>query len=179
MRIMGVDPGTLITGFGVIDCQGGAMVLVDYGIIRMKGSVSLPERLGTIHSELLSVIDRTNPDAFAIESAFYSKNVQSTLKLGHARGVAILAAVLRQIPTAEYAPREVKLSITGTGNASKDQVGFMVSSLLSMTNRFTADATDALALAICHANRSNRPRSRQRDWKSFILDNPDRVATIR
>lgn len=179
MRIMGVDPGTLITGYGVVDCDGGAMVLVDYGIIRMKGSLSLPERLGAIHTGLLEVIDRTNPDEFAIESAFYAKNIQSTLKLGHARGVAILAAVLRQIPTAEYAPREIKLSVSGNGNAAKEQVGYMISALLSMTNEFTADATDALAVAVCHANRSNRPRSRGGKWKDFVLDNPDRVASIR
>ncbi len=179
MRIMGVDPGTLITGYGVVDCEGGKMVLVDYGIIRMKGSMSLPERLGTIHTGLMEVIERTCPDFFAIESAFYSKNVQSTLKLGHARGVAILAAVLRQIPTAEYAPREVKLSVTGSGNATKEQVEFMVSKMLSVENDFTTDASDALAIAICHANRSGRSRGRARSWKDFVLDNPDRVALSR
>jgi crossover junction endodeoxyribonuclease RuvC len=181
MRIMGVDPGTLVTGFGVIDCEEGKMSLVEYGVVRMKASWSMPLRLRQIYTELLAVIERTAPDEFAIESAFYSKNVQSTLKLGHARGVSILAAVLREIPTSEYAPREVKLSVTGNGGSSKEQVEYMVMSMLQIKERHQfLDASDALAIAICHANKSARPaRSKARTWKQFILENPDRVIIPR
>ncbi|MBS1911729.1 MAG: crossover junction endodeoxyribonuclease RuvC [Bacteroidetes bacterium] len=180
MRIMGVDPGTLVTGFGVIDCEGGKMTLVEYGVIRTSQAMSMPLRLRDIHLRLLEVIERTAPDEFAIESAFYSKNVQSTLKLGHARGVAILAAALREIPTAEYAPREVKQAVTGNGGATKEQVEFMVMRLLGITERQAAlDATDAVAIAICHANRMARPQSRGRSWRQFVEENPDRVAGVR
>lgn len=181
MRILGVDPGTLITGYGVIDCEGGTMSLVDYDIIRMKATDSLPIRLEKIHLGLLEVIEKHAPDEFAIESAFYSKNVQSTLKLGHARGVAILAAVLRQVPTSEYAPREVKQAVTGSGAASKEQVEYMVMQMLKIeTKHKFLDATDALAIAICHAGKISRPQpSRSRDWKQFIQDNPHRVSAGR
>jgi crossover junction endodeoxyribonuclease RuvC len=179
MRIMGVDPGTLITGFGVVDYEENKATLVEYGVIRMKASDSLPVRLEKIHVGLLEVIERTAPDEFAIESAFYSKNVQSTLKLGHARGVAILAAVLRQIPTAEYAPREIKRAVTGNGGASKEQVEYMVMMMLNMVvkEHTLLDATDALAIALCHAGKLKRPRSNVRSWKQFIQDNPDRIAS--
>jgi crossover junction endodeoxyribonuclease RuvC len=145
----------------------------------MKASDSLPARLEKIHVGLLEVIERTAPDEFAIESAFYSKNVQSTLKLGHARGVAILAAVLRQIPTAEYAPREIKRSVTGSGSASKEQVEYMVMMMLNMVvkEHTLLDATDALAIALCHSYKLQRPRSNVRSWEQFIKDNPDRIAT--
>ncbi len=183
MRILGVDPGTIITGYGVIDNIDGKLALVDYGIIRMKPVWSMPLRLREIYTQLEQVIEATAPDEFAIESAFYSKNVQSTLKLGHARGVSILAAVLRQIPTSEYAPREVKQAVTGTGRASKEQVEYMVMSMLGLTEKHSfLDATDALAVAICHAGRLAPGRARatkKRTWKDFIAENPERVATRR
>lgn len=176
MRIIGVDPGTLVTGFGVIDFEAGKSSLVEYGIIKMKATWSMPLRLREIYTCLLEVIERTAPDEFAIESAFYSKNVQSTMKLGHARGVSILAAVLREIPTSEYAPREVKLAVTGSGNASKEQVEFMVMTMLKITEHHKfLDATDALAVALCHAGKRGRPQSRKGGWGQFLVDNPDRV----
>jgi crossover junction endodeoxyribonuclease RuvC len=184
---MGVDPGTLVTGFGVIDCEGGSLTLVEYDVIRTGAAMSLPLRLKLIHTQLLEAIDRTAPDEFAIESAFYSKNVQSTLKLGHARGVSILAAVLREIPTAEYAPREIKQAVTGNGAASKEQVEYMVMSILKIAERHRfLDATDALAIALCHAGRFTRPVTTARrtsrkttSWKEFIQQNPDRVIQPR
>lgn len=180
MRILGVDPGTIITGYGVIDSENGKLSLVDYGVIRMKSSWSMPLRLREIYTILEKVIASTAPDEFAIESAFYSKNVQSTLKLGHARGVSILAAVLRQIPTSEYAPREVKQAVTGTGKASKEQVEYMVMSMLGLSERHTfLDATDALAVAICHAGRTtpgHASSGRKKSWKEYISENPERVA---
>lgn len=180
MRILGVDPGTIITGYGVIDNEEGKLSLVDYGVIRMKPSWSMPLRLREIYTKLEKVIEETAPDEFAIESAFYSKNVQSTLKLGHARGVSILAAVLRQIPTSEYAPREVKQAVTGTGKASKEQVEYMVMSMLGLTGKHSfLDATDALAVAICHSGRRAPGRvrgGRKTSWKDFVAENPERVA---
>jgi len=180
MRILGVDPGTIVTGYGVVDCENGKLSAIDYGIIRMKPSWSMPLRLREIYSKLQEVFDATVPDEFAIESAFYSKNIQSTLKLGHARGVSILAAVLRQIPTAEYAPREVKLAVTGSGKASKEQVEYMVMTMLGITERTASlDATDALAVAICHAGRitgGGSRRGRSKTWGEFVDENPARVV---
>lgn len=176
MRILGVDPGTMVTGYGVIDVDGGKLSLVDYGVIRMTSAMSLPARLERIYTRLATIIEETLPDEFAIESAFYSKNVQSTLKLGHARGVSILAAQLRQIPTAEYAPSEVKRSVTGNGNASKEQVEYMVVALLEMKEqKQLLDATDALAIALCHGQKLHSPRSRSRSWEQFVADHPNRV----
>lgn len=188
LRILGVDPGTLLTGFGVIEIVGRRTTMVECGVIRMRPTWSMPLRLREIHLKLLEVIDRTHPDMFAIESAFYAKNVQSTLKLGHARGVAILAAVLREIPTSEYAPREVKMAVTGNGGAAKEQVAFMVTQMLGMTEQpETLDATDALAIALCHASRLDAPaspvtssaRSRGKvrgGWERYIAENPDRIV---
>jgi crossover junction endodeoxyribonuclease RuvC len=177
MRIIGVDPGTQVTGYGVVDVERGKLTLVDYGVIKLGANATLPQRLEKIYTGLADVIAATLPDEFAIESAFYSKNVQSTLKLGHARGVAILAAQLRQIPTAEYAPTEVKRSVTGNGSATKEQVEYMVMALLAMSEqKHLLDATDALAIALCHGQKLHSPRSRSRSWEQFVADHPDRVA---
>lgn len=178
MRIMGVDPGTLITGYGVIDCVGKKFTLVDCGIIKTGAKVLMPLRLRQIHIGLMEVLERTMPDEFAIESAFYSKNVQSTLKLGHARGVSILAAALREVPTSEYSPREVKQSVVGHGNASKEQVAYMVRALLKLkeSDEFPLDATDALGVALCHGSKLSRPRARVKSWRQFVEENPGRVG---
>lgn len=180
MRILGVDPGTLVTGYGVVDFENGRLSLVSYGIIQMRSADTLPRRLEKIYTGLEKVIAETAPDEFAIESAFYSKNVQSTLKLGHARGVAILAAVLRQIPTSEYAPREVKQAVTGNGAATKEQVEYMVLAMLKMDrNAHLLDASDALAVAICHSTRALRPQRGGRNWKNFIEEHPEKVVKRR
>ncbi|MBM2846794.1 MAG: ruvC [Bacteroidetes bacterium] len=136
----------------------------------------MPLRLKKIYSELSAVIQRYQPDEFAIESAFYGKNAQSALKLGHARGVSILSAVEREIPTTEYSPREIKKAIVGNGSASKEQVQFMVKSLLQLKQgAMILDASDALAIAICHLNRIVTPTAKHRDWKSFVVAHPERV----
>ena len=184
MIIIGIDPGTLVTGYGVIECAstGGTMSVVEYGTIESKRIASLPKRLEAIFTRLSAVIDRSKPDELAIESAFYHKNVQSTLKLGHARGVAMLAGVLKQLPTAEYAPREIKRAVVGNGNASKDQVEFMVRTLLNLrpSDKKLPDAYDALAVAITHAARSNGHRTRSvKSWKDFVDQHPERVKSSR
>ena len=149
ITVLGIDPGTLVTGYGIVARQGRTMRLIACGTIRNKAEEPLPVRLRRIHEGLRAIIEEHDPDACAIESAFYGKNAQSALKLGHARGVSILAAVERDIPTAEYSPREVKKAIVGNGTASKQQVQFMVRSLLNLrTARMVLDTSDALAIAI-------------------------------
>lgn len=136
----------------------------------------MPLRLKLIFDRLTDVIDHYHPDEFAIETAFYGKNAQSALKLGHARGVAMLAAVMRELPTTEYSPREVKKAVVGTGAASKDQVQYMVKAMLGMkTAPKFYDTTDALAVALCHAHRRTKQKSRLRDWKAYVKANPKRV----
>jgi crossover junction endodeoxyribonuclease RuvC len=182
MVILGVDPGTLVTGYGVIESEGrGSKIrIIEYGTIESKKIATLSIRLETIYKRLEAVIERTNPDQFAIETAFYDKNIQSTLKLGHARGVAILAAVLRQVPTTEYSPREVKRAVAGNGNASKPQVEYMIRSILKIpaSEKKLADAFDALAIAVTHAYRMNTAATGAfKNWEQFVSENPDRVKS--
>lgn len=174
--VLGIDPGTLITGYGIVARRGAEIRLVGCGTITNDSGQSMPLRLQKIYHDLSNIIGIYRPDEAAIESAFYGKNAQSALKLGHARGVSILAAVERQIPTSEYSPREVKRAVVGNGSASKEQVQFMIRSLLSL-NRASMlhDASDALAVAICHLHRMIAPKAKHKDWKSFILAHPERV----
>jgi crossover junction endodeoxyribonuclease RuvC len=176
MIVLGVDPGTLATGYGVIEGIGRRLKLVDFGVVKIENSGSMPIRLKTIYDGLTRVIREFHPDEFAIETAFYGRNVQSTMKIGYARGVCVLAAVNAEIPITEYSPREIKKAVTGTGSASKEQVRFMVRTLLNMKERPELfDASDALATAICHISRLSSPHSKFRDWKSFIKAHPERV----
>lgn len=178
MIVLGVDPGTLATGYGLIENQDGRVRVLASGCIRNDGRISMPLRLKRIFDGLSEVIARHNPDEFAIETAFYGKNAQSALKLGHARGVAMLAAVSREIPTQEYSPREVKKAIVGNGTASKEQVEYMVRVLLGLKKSPAQyDITDALAVAICHVHRRLAAhRSTSRSWKSFLAAHPERIA---
>jgi crossover junction endodeoxyribonuclease RuvC len=174
--VIGVDPGTLVTGYGVVERTGRTVTMLSCGSISNRAEHSMPLRLKKIYSELTAILQRFRPDEFAIESAFYGKNAQSALKLGHARGVSILAAVKNEIPTTEYSPREIKKAIVGNGNASKEQVQFMVKSLLQLTRgTMVLDASDALAIALCHLNRIVTPTTKHRDWKSFVAAHPERV----
>lgn len=179
MIILGVDPGTLVTGYGVIESSGGKMKVLAADAVKNGRDTTMPLRLKSIFSRLSEVADRYKPDEFAIETAFYGKNAQSALKLGHARGVAILAAVTREIPTYEYSPREVKKAIVGNGAASKEQVGFMVKSLLKLREiPKLYDVTDALAVALCHAQRHKGHTGQAfRDWKSFVTAHPEKIST--
>ncbi len=174
--VLGVDPGTLITGYGVVIRKQNEVRMIACGSISNGSAESMPIRLKKIYAGLQDVIIRYRPDEFAIESAFYGKNAQSALKLGHARGVSILAAVEKEIPTTEYSPREVKRAIVGTGAASKEQVQFMVKSLLGISDSaMLHDTSDALAIAICHAQRLVTPTAKHKDWKSYIQAHPERV----
>ncbi|MBE2190057.1 MAG: crossover junction endodeoxyribonuclease RuvC, partial [Candidatus Kapabacteria bacterium] len=134
MRILGIDPGSVICGYGIIEVEAGKIILVEYGVIKAKKKEEdFPLRLKEIFERLTSVIERHLPDESALESVFFSKNVQSLMKLSHARAAAMLASTLREIPVAEYSPREVKKAVTGNGNASKQQVEYMAVSYTHLT----------------------------------------------
>jgi crossover junction endodeoxyribonuclease RuvC len=176
MLILGVDPGTIITGYGIIDAGKNSFTHVVNGSIKLASAKCLPEKLEIIYDILTTVIRQYKPDEFAIETAFYGRNVQSALKIGYARGAAILAAVHNKLPASEYSPREVKKSVAGTGAASKEQVSYMIKSILSLKTQIEKmDESDALAVALCHAFRMRTVKKSTPDWKSFIAKHPERV----
>ncbi|MGH9589652.1 MAG: crossover junction endodeoxyribonuclease RuvC [Terracidiphilus sp.] len=155
MRVFGIDCGTEVTGFGVVESSDGArepaLTAIAVGVIRLAKARPLPERLEQVHRELTAHMERWRPETVAIEEVFYSVNAKSALKLGQVRGVALLAAAQLGIPVAEYAPLKIKSSVVGYGLAEKEQVQFMVGRLLSLSEPpQPADAADALAVAICH-----------------------------
>jgi crossover junction endodeoxyribonuclease RuvC len=149
-RILGLDPGSLRTGFGIIDCDGSHLRIVAQGCIATSGG-PLADRLRLIHARVAELIRLHTPQEIAVERVFLAKNADSALKLGQARGAA-LAAVPQALGVHEYAPRAIKLALVGVGGAEKAQVAHMVRQLLSLDMRLGADAADALAVAICHAN---------------------------
>ncbi len=154
MRILGVDPGSITTGFGVIDSDRGRLLLIEHGSISTRRGASLADRLCQIHDALLSVIARTSPAAVAVETPFAGQNMKSLIQLAHARGVILLAARSAHLEVFEYSPRSVKSAVVGYGAAEKQQVAKMVRVLLPACARevMSADASDALAVAICHAH---------------------------
>ena len=184
MTILGIDPGTLVTGYGVIkhNARGRSAGesktrVLEFGVVRNGSVKSMPLRLKAIFNKLTDVIEKYRPDEFAIETSFYGKNAQSAMKLGHALGVSILAAVNRDIPTTEYSPREVKKAVVGNGAASKEQVRFMVKSLLKMKNsHMVYDSSDALAVALCHLQRISSCEKKFKDWKSYLEAHPEKIA---
>ena len=153
-RILGIDPGSRITGYGIIDSDGYHSVYVSSGCIKMTED-KLPQRLGTIYAGIQEILLQFSPDEAAIESVFMHRNAGSALKLGQARGSAICAVVNRSIDIGEYSPTEIKQSVVGKGNAGKEQVQHMVQVLLNLSASPQADAADALAVAVCHANTRN------------------------
>jgi len=166
-----------VTGYGVIELTaGGAASLIASGMVRNPPGRPMAERLKSIHESLVLVIRKHRPDQAAVETAFYGKNAQSALKLGQARGVAILAAVAAGLPLAEYSPREIKKAVVGNGNASKQQVQFMIRSLLAMNGAAVPfDVTDALAVAVCHGHRTAGGGKRYSDWGAFLRENPGKI----
>ena len=153
MIIIGIDPGTLITGYGIILLEGTTCSAIDYGCVRPPAKLKLSDRYLILFNAMEELIDNYKPHALAVETQFVQKNIQSAIKLGMARGVAIIAAKKKGIPIFEYAPTKAKLAVVGNGRASKQQVQGMVQLLLNLPELPTPeDAADALALAICHAN---------------------------
>ena len=154
MKVLGVDPGTAATGYGVVVRKdGGAVSLVECGVIRTSAGEELPIRLREIRDGLAEVMERHRPDVVAVESIFYGKNVRTTVMLGHARGVVLLAAAERGLRVADYSPSEIKNAVVGTGRGTKEQVQFMVKKLLRLKEvPSPADAADGVAVALCHMN---------------------------
>jgi crossover junction endodeoxyribonuclease RuvC len=155
MRVLGVDPGSRVCGFGVLEILNGKLIHIESGGITPSPSFSpLPTRLKSIYEGLIEVITRSSPDVMSIENVFFAKNAKSALKLGQARGVALLAAAVSGIPVHEYAPTEVKLALTGKGRASKLRVQEIVSRILGISEWKKADVSDAVAIALCHIHLS-------------------------
>jgi len=150
MRVLGIDPGSIITGYGLVDVSGGKLSHIDNGCVACKKGALLENRLKFIFDSLHEVIVRYTPAVMAVERIFVSKGAASALKLGHARGVAILSAVNKNIDIVQYTPTEVKKAVTGYGRADKEQVKYMVAKLLNIPGPLKTDASDALAVAICH-----------------------------
>lgn len=178
--IMGIDPGTNITGYGIILCEGKKMKLISCGVIKLgKSEISHPEKLKRIFSRVSSLVKEFSPTEMALEAPFHGKNVQSMLKLGRAQGVAMAAGLAQDVEVFEYAPRKVKKAVTGNGAASKEQVASMLQKLLVFEEWPTyLDATDGLAVAVCHFFQNN-PSSQgksYRDWGSFLKDNPGKTV---
>ena len=179
MRIIGIDPGTNLLGFGVIDVTSQQISMVDLGVVSIGQTEDVLEKLKTIYNRVNKLITNYRPDEMAIESPFFGKNAQSMLKLGRAQGVAIAVGLNRGLPVTEYSPKKIKKSVTGNGNASKEQVAAMLPHITGSTfNISHLDASDALATAICHHYQS-RPTSggggNYNSWKSFVNNNPDRA----
>jgi crossover junction endodeoxyribonuclease RuvC len=176
--ILGIDPGTTVTGYGLISVSGKTPSLITLGIIDLRKKTDHFQKIRSVFEETLKLIDRYHPDEFAVEAPFYGKNIQSMLKLGRAQGAAISAALYRDLPVFEYAPRMIKMSITGQGQASKEQVASMLRTILTFHDKkLLLDATDALGAALCHFYQSGKPAAAKGsgNWKEFIKKNSDRV----
>ena len=177
--ILGIDPGTTIMGYGVIMIRGKKLELLTMGVLKLHKLSEHEDKLKRIFERTVNLIEEYHPDELAIEAPFFGKNVQSMLKLGRAQGVAMAAALSRTVPIFEYSPRKIKQSITGKGNASKEQVSQMLQNLLQFaeTPQYL-DATDGLAAAVCHYFQNNPGKQDKKftGWKAFLSENPDRQA---
>jgi crossover junction endodeoxyribonuclease RuvC len=178
-KILGIDPGTNILGYAILEVKGRELKLVTYGVIKLKGDLLHHEKLREIFLDLQELIETYLPKYLAVEAPFYGKNVQSMLKLGRAQGVAMAAAITMGLEISEYSPKKIKQSVTGNGNASKEQVAAMLQTILrvkiSMEN---LDATDALAVAVTHYNQNSGAlsgKTKFNSWSSFIKANPEKL----
>lgn len=178
--IIGIDPGTNVMGYGILGVKGKTPSMIALGVIELSKFESHYLRLSRIFERVTMLVEQYLPDEMAIEAPFFGKNVQSMLKLGRAQGVAMAAALARDVPIAEYEPRKIKMAITGNGAASKEQVQEMLRRILNIPRENLLpqlDATDALGAALCHFYESSRPQIDKgcRSWKEFIAKNPDKV----
>lgn len=178
--IIGIDPGTNLLGYGVIKVDtSGKPHYMDMGVFDLRRIKDPFEKLANIFAGVSEILETLKPDALAVESPFYGKNAQVILKLGRAQGAALTAAVMRGIPVAEYAPRKAKIAICGNGAASKEQVSMMIQKTLGVTlNPSHLDATDALAIALCHYYQEANPLNSvatSGGWEKFLADHPDRI----
>ena len=178
--IIGIDPGTNIMGYAFIGVNGNRARLIAMGVIDLRKCKDMYMKLGEIFTRVQGLINSFLPDELAIEAPFFGKNVQSMLKLGRAQGVAIAAAISRQVPIHEYAPLKIKMAITGNGSASKEQVADMLRRMLNISNEdmpHFMDATDALGAAFCHFLQHGKPVSEKKysSWADFVNKNPGKV----
>lgn len=180
MIILGIDPGSNLLGYSVISVRGGEMRLVDLGTLKIQKVKEQAEKLKIIYHTIQDLIEKHQPDEFAIETPIYGKNPQSMLKLGRAQGVAIVAAITIGIPVTEYNPKTIKRAVTGNGNASKEQMSALLQRMLSFTmDARELDASDALSVAVCHHLQRTSPLaglSSKKSWDQFIKDNPNRIS---
>jgi len=179
--ILGIDPGTLVMGYGIIEINGAVIKMIEMDVLKLSGKKNNHERLQLIHQKILELIKKFHPREFAIEAPFYGKNVQSMLKLGRAQGVAIAAAMSAGLLVTEYSAKKVKQSITGNGNADKEQVWKMLKQVLVLKEEPKYyDATDALAVAVCHHYQMNSIIGNSakgfKGWDDFIKKNPGRIT---
>jgi crossover junction endodeoxyribonuclease RuvC len=175
--ILGLDPGTRVMGYGIIVVKGSKLQLGQYGVIHLSKYAGHELKLKKIFERVLNLVEEYHPDEVALEAPFYGKNVQSMLKLGRAQGVAMAAALYREIPITEYAPRKVKQAVTGNGNASKEQVAKMLMTLLAIRELpKLLDATDALAVAVCHHFQKGGTKSKASSWSDFLKAHPKRLV---
>ncbi len=179
--ILGIDPGTLFMGYAIMDVTLNKPTMILMDVLKLSAKKDAYERLQKIHATVCELIATHKPTTFAIEAPFFGKNVQSMLKLGRAQGVAIAAAMQAGLQVTEYSPKKVKQSITGNGNADKDQVWKMLQRILQLEEKpHYFDATDALAVALCHHYQSNSVLGKVdkglKGWEQFIAKNPDRIA---
>jgi crossover junction endodeoxyribonuclease RuvC len=182
--ILGIDPGTNVMGYGIIKAIGQKAEMVAMGVIDMRKQDDPYLRLGHIFERVTGIIDSYLPDEMAIEAPFFGKNVQSMLKLGRAQGIAIAAAIHHGVPIHEYAPMKIKMAITGTGTASKEQVAGMLQRILKLDKEEMPkfmDATDALGAAYCHFMQMNRPETgvHYSSWKDFVVKNKSKTSGIK
>ena len=179
--IMGIDPGTNIMGYAFIGVNGNRARLIAMGVIDLRKCKDMYMKLGEIFNRVQGLINSFLPDELAIEAPFFGKNVQSMLKVGRAQGVAIAAAISRQVPIHEYAPMKIKMSITGNGSASKEQVADMLRRMLNISSEEMPqfmDATDALGAAFCHFIQQGKPVGEKKysSWADFVKKNPDKIT---
>jgi crossover junction endodeoxyribonuclease RuvC len=177
--ILGIDPGTRILGWGVINASSKEISFISMGVVDLSKELDNFVKIRRIFKEITVLIDRYHPDELAIEAPFYGKNIHSMLILGRAQGAAISAALNRDLPVFEYAPRKIKLSITGKGSASKEQVASILLNILKIKEvPPSLDATDALAVAYCHSGGGVyciTPGKKNRDWSAYVKNNPQRI----
>jgi crossover junction endodeoxyribonuclease RuvC len=178
--ILGIDPGTVVLGYGLIHEKGSKLSLICLGVVKLGHLEDQALKLQTIYEKINHLIEQYHPDCMALEAPFYGKNPQVLLKLGRAQGVAMAAALQHQLPIHEYAPRKIKQSVTGNGNAGKEQVAAMLKNLLEFEEspQFL-DATDGLAVAVCHAFQKTPSTGKAKSysgWSAFVKDQKDRIV---
>ncbi|MFA6367105.1 MAG: crossover junction endodeoxyribonuclease RuvC [Bacteroidales bacterium] len=183
--ILGIDPGTNVLGYSVIEQKGKAITLLEMDVLKLGKIKDMSTRMKVLFDSIVTIIDKYNPDILSIEAPFFGKNVQSMLKLGRAQGLCIAAAFSRSIPFVEYSPRKIKQSITGNGASSKEQVAIMLQRIVKFEDMpKLMDATDALAVAVCHFNQNDlipkgetkaAAKSKKTSWASFVSNNPDKI----